>query len=65
MAARRAKAADVAGAGEVLVFLTKLMRDEGESPQIRIRAAELLAKRYGLFTENLNFGEVPKIIDSI
>ena len=55
----------IADAEEVLAYLTACMRgDAGDSA--RIKAAELLAKRYGLLTERAAAtAEVPRIIDDI
>ena len=55
----------IAGAEEVLAYLTARMRgDTNDSGQIK--AAELLAKHYGLLTERADaMGEVPYIIDDI
>ena len=41
----------VANGREILVFLTELMRGEIEPGRERLRAAELLGKRFNLFEE--------------
>lgn len=52
-----------ATAAEVMEFLTEVMRDEDESPVSRLKAAELLGKRFGLFTDKLNVeGNIPVVI---
>lgn len=43
-----------ATAAEVVEFLTEVMRDEDEGAASRLKAAELLGKRYGLFTDKVN-----------
>lgn len=43
-----------ADAAEVMEFLTEVMRDEGEGSVSRLKAAELLGKRYGMFTEKID-----------
>lgn len=62
----------IADQNEVLEFLTKTMRGEVkdqlglETPvKERVRSAELLGKRYEIFTEKLKVAEVPKIVDDI
>lgn len=42
---------DVATPAEVLETITSIMRDQSESTRDRLTAAEKLAKRYSLFTE--------------
>lgn len=39
---------NIAAAQEVLIFLSEVMRDKEASLQFRLRAAEDLAKRYGI-----------------
>ena len=66
---------NIASADEVLEFLTEVMRGEieGERPEKnsspRMRAAELLGKRLGVFTDVgsvLRGGaELPEIVDDI
>ena len=52
-----------ATAQEVMEFLTSVLRDERKGTVPRLKAAELLGKRYGLFTEKLNVeGSVPVVI---
>ena len=52
-----------ADATEVMEFLTEVMRDEGEGSVSRLKAAELLGKRFGLFTDKLNVeGNIPVVI---
>ena len=52
-----------ADAAEVMEFLTEIMRDEGEGSVPRLKAAELLGKRFGLFTDKLNVeGNIPVVI---
>lgn len=41
----------IAEAEEVLEFLTNVMKDEGQETRDRIKSAELLGKRYKLFTD--------------
>lgn len=44
----------IATAEEVLEYLTGCLRDGELPPQYRQKAAELLGKRYGLYTERVN-----------
>ena len=44
----------IASAEEVLEYLSGCLRDEEMHPQYRQKAAELLGKRYGLYSEALN-----------
>ena len=68
-----ARARDVALADEVLEYLTKVMRGEieGEKPERnsspRMKAAELLGKRLGIFNEvsDLFRGAPPVVVDDI
>lgn len=53
----------IASAEEVLQYITSVVRSEGEETKDRIKAAELLSKRYGLLSERLNVtGSVPVVI---
>jgi len=55
----------IADAAEVLEYLTACMRGDA-SGSGAIKAAELLAKRYGLLTERGGVAaEAPRIIDDI
>lgn len=57
------RSAKTATAAEVMEFLTEIMRDENEGPVSRLKAAELLGKRFGLFTDKLNVeGNIPVVI---
>ena len=56
----------IADAEEVLEYLTSVMRGEIDMPpRERNKAAELLAKRYGMLVENVQIKQVPIIIDDI
>ena len=77
----------IAGAEEILQYLTSVLRGESRSEIVMLRgagednevlklykapdekeklkAAELLAKRYGLLTENITIGDAPKVIDDV
>ena len=60
----------IAGEEEVLQCLTSVLRgDEGEderiTPRDRLRAAELLAKRYGALADTNPPPLAPRIIDDI
>ena len=62
--------AQIAGEDEVLECLTSVLRgDETEdqhiTPRDRLRAAELLAKRYGALDNGGTPQAVPRIIDDI
>ncbi len=62
--------AQIAGADEVLKCLTSVLRgDETEDERVtlrdRLRAAELLAKRYGALDAPAQHQEAPRIIDDI
>ena len=48
------RSARTATAAEVVEFLTEVMRDKDEGAASRLKAAELLGKRYGLFTDKVN-----------
>lgn len=73
MAARRKKPgtnADIAGEDEILKCLTSVLRGtDAEEKQItlrdKLRAAELLAKRYGTLGAAVPQAEGPRIIDDI
>lgn len=56
-----------ATAAEVMEFLTEVMRDEGEGSVSRLKAAELLGKRFGLFTDKVavSGSGVVQIVDDI
>ena len=57
------RSAKTATAAEVMEFLTEVMRDEDEGSVSRLKAAELLGKRFGLFTDKLNVeGNIPVVI---
>ena len=72
---QQARQRNIASADEVLEFLTEVMRGEieGERPEKnsspRMRAAELLGKRLGVFTDVgsvLRGGaELPEIVDDV
>ncbi len=49
--ATRARSREVADASEILEYLTTVLRGEHGSDRERLRAAELLGKRHGLFRE--------------
>lgn len=62
--------AHIAGEDEVLECLTSVLRgtdgeDERITPRDRLRAAELLAKRYGALDAGTPPAEIPHIIDDI
>jgi len=62
---------NIASADEVLMYLTEVMRGklEGEKPgsSPRMKAAELLGKRLGVFNEvnSLLKGRMPVVVDDI
>jgi len=64
--AQEARSEAVADATEVMEYLTKVMRGEAEGGS-RVRAAELLAKRYGLLKGQVDLRALGKvmIIDDI
>lgn len=70
---RQMQEKDIASADEVLAFLTAVMRGEydGEKPERnsspRMKAAELLGKRLGIFNEvnNMLKPEMPVLVDDI
>lgn len=48
---------------EVLEYLTSVMRDKKEGSASRLKAAELLGKRFGLFTDKVDVsGNIPVVI---
>ena len=55
----------VADGAEILEFLTGVMRGEGDGSAQTMKAAELLGKRMGLFTERTEPPPAPVIIDDI
>ena len=61
------KARSTADAAEVMEYLSKVMRGEIEAKGGQVRAAELLAKRYGLLNEKLTINGAVRctIIDDI
>ncbi len=61
------RSAKTATATEVMEFLTEVMRDEGEGSVPRLKAAELLGKRFGLFTDKVavSGSGVVQIVDDI
>ena len=58
---------DVATAGEVLAYLTGVLRGEadGSAASPRMKAAELLGKRLGLFNEAPEPAPPPVIVDDL
>lgn len=56
---------EVASAEEVLEFLTGVMRGSESGSTQNMKAAELLGKRFGLFSESGDALEPPVIIDDI
>lgn len=61
------RSARTATAAEVMEFLTGVMRNEDEGSVSRLKAAELLGKRFGLFTDKVNVSGsgVVQIVDDI
>ena len=61
------RSAKTATAAEVMEFLTEVMRDENEGSGSRLKAAELLGKRFGLFTDKVavSGSGVVQIVDDI
>lgn len=61
------RSAKTATAAEVMEFLTEVMRDENEGSVSRLKAAELLGKRFGLFTDKVSVSGsgVVQIVDDI
>ena len=55
----------VATGEEVLMFLTGVMRGSESGSTQNMKAAELLGKRLGLFSESDNGPEPPVIIDDV
>lgn len=67
---KKGTSAYIAGEEEVLECLTSVLRgDEGAddriTPRDKLRAAELLAKRYGALDSGAPAAEIPRIIDDI
>lgn len=57
------KSQNIADAKEVLEYLSRTMRCDNIQDRDRLKAAELLGKRYSLFRENVNItGAVPVVI---
>lgn len=61
------RSAKTATAAEVMEFLTEVMRNENEGSVSRLKAAELLGKRFGLFTDKVTVSGsgVVQIVDDI
>ncbi len=57
--------ARIADDAEILEFLTGVMRGEGEGSTQTMKAAELLGKRIGLFSERTEPPPAPVIIDDV
>lgn len=58
------KADNIADAQEVMSYITSVMRAKHEETRNRIKAAELMGKRYGLFRDNISVtGAIPVVID--
>ena len=56
----------VASANEVLEYWTRVMRgEEGGGGQAAMKAAELLGRRMGLFSESVERPEAPVIVDDV
>ncbi len=67
---KRTANAQIAGEDEVLECLTSVLRgtegeDERITPRDKLRAAELLAKRYGALDNGMPPVQAPRIIDDI
>ena len=64
---RAAPEGEVATSGEVLAYLTGVLRGEceGSSTSPRMKAAELLGKRLGLFSETPEPEPPPVIVDDV
>lgn len=54
----------IANQNEVLAYLTSVLRDESLGHAVRICAANLLAKRYGMYTPKFDLGGKVTIIFS-
>lgn len=53
----------IATAQEVMEYLTDTMRYKSAASAIRMKAAELLGKRYGMFTDKVSVeGNIPVVI---
>ncbi len=58
------KTENIADAQEVMSYITSVMRNKHEETKNRIKAAELMGKRYGLFRDNISVtGAIPVVID--
>ena len=54
---------DIADAAEVLEYLTDVMRNKENGARVRLRAAELLGKTYGIFTDKVDVeGAAPQVV---
>lgn len=54
---------DIADAAEVLEYLTDVMRNKENGARVRLRAAELLGKTYGIFTDKVDIeGAAPQVV---
>lgn len=60
--AERSREREVAAPSEILQYLTSVLRGEHGSDRERLRAAELLGKRHGLFHEETADGTATVII---
>lgn len=54
--AKKAHRERIATAEEILEFLSDTLRDDETGRKDRLKAAELLGKRYALFTDNVSVG---------
>lgn len=53
---------DIADAAEVLEYLTDVMRNKENGARVRLRAAELLGKTYGIFTDKVDIEGAPQVV---
>lgn len=56
---------NIANGEEILEFLTNVLRGDGDGSAQTMKAAELLGKRIGLFSEQTEPPPAPVIVDDI
>lgn len=54
--------ADIASAEEVMEYLTVTMRNKENGARVRLRAAELLGKTYGIFTDKVDIDGAAQVV---
>jgi hypothetical protein len=58
-------AGGIAGGEGVLAVVTEIMRDDGVNARDRLKAAELLGKHLGMFTDKSDAGNAAETADAL